>query len=253
VAATRAVILAAGRGVRMGGTEPKTLMAVGEHRPLLDYLLRGLRSAGLSDLMIVTGFAAARIKDFVSDTWDGEPPTYLFNARYASWGNFHSLRIALDQSPGLDVVVVNSDIVIHPDVFTRVRRTFGDLVLAVQTRPRLDAEDMRVELDGDRVTSVSKQLTLSSSRGEFCGVSLVRPRAARLYLEAATELEWRAQTGGYYEDVYDAILSRVDARAARVDEGEYAEVDTPQNVESAAAVLARHADAWEPSAPLGER
>jgi choline kinase len=244
VARARAVILAAGRGARMGGARPKALIPVAEDRPLLHYLLRGLRVAGVTDLMVVTGFASAAVQSFVSDAWEGAAPTYVFNARYASWGNFHSVRVALDQSPGHDVLVVNSDIVVHPEVFRRVLGAFADLVLAVEPRAGLDREDMRVALEGDRVRAVSKSLGPSEGHGEFCGVSLIRPPAARRYLDVATTREWRAETAGYYEDVYDAILPQVDARAALVERDEYAEVDRPEDVETAATVIARHSGIW---------
>jgi hypothetical protein len=38
---------------------------------------------------------------------------------------------------------------------------------------------------------------------------------------------------------------RIDARAANVEPGEYAEVDTPEDVAAAAAVIDRHAGAWD--------
>jgi choline kinase len=242
--ATRSVILAAGRGVRMGGREPKCLVEVHDHGPLLAYLLRGLAISGSRDLLVVTGFAADRVKRFVSEHWDGDEPSFAFNARYASWGNFHSVRLALETSPGANVLVVNSDVIVPPPVFERALRSPADLALAVQRRSKLDPEDMRVELAGDRVTAVGKHLPLDSSQGEFCGVSLIRPLAARRYLDAATAREWRAETQAYYEDVYAEILPGLDARATAVGDDEYAEVDEPRDLPSAAAIIEQHRDAW---------
>lgn len=245
-------MLAAGRGVRMGGRSPKTLLPVGEHEPLLHYLLLGLEAAGITRLLVVTGFGADLVESFVRERWGGEA-TFVFNARWASWGNFHSVRVALDQSPGTEVIVVNSDVVVHPDVFRRVIGAEGDLVLAVQRRERLEAEDMRVQLDGDLVKAIGKDLAPGRGHGEFCGVSAIRPDAARPYLEAATEAEWRAATTIYYEDVYARMLPVVEARAATVGIGEYAEVDEPANLDAARDVIARHGDAWTAPRPSAER
>jgi choline kinase len=233
----------------MGGGVPKTLVPVGDREPLLHYILTGLERAGVGDLLVVTGHRPADVQSFVADHWKGESITYAFNARYASWGNFHSLRVALDQSPGFDILAVNSDIVVHPDVFARVIGTDGDLVLAVERRRRLDQEDMRVELKGPRVIDIGKGLKDARSHGEFDGVSLVRPSAARLYTERSTQLEWRGTTTLYYEDVYAQILDRIDARAAVVEPGEYAEVDVPEDMDAAGIVVDRHPDAW--SQPVG--
>jgi choline kinase len=223
----------------MGGRRAKTLLPLGDEAPMLHHILEGLQEAGINDLLVVTGFDAGDVQTFVDERWKDGSVTYVFNARYASWGNFHSLRVALDQAPGFDALVVNSDVVIAPDVYRRVLATPGDLVLAVQERPTrlLDAEDMRVELREGRVAQISKHVKLARSHGEFAGVSLVRPAAARAYLNVATEWEWRANTHGYYEDVYATILDEVEARSAPVEIGEYAEVDVPADVDRAVAIL----------------
>ncbi|HYO61066.1 MAG TPA: NTP transferase domain-containing protein [Actinomycetota bacterium] len=243
------MVLAAGRGVRMGGgLVPKTLLPMGDEEPLLSYILRGLHSSGISDLMIVTGHGRSHIEEYVTEHWAGDKPTFVFNARYASWGNFHSVRVALDQSPGHEVMVVNSDVVVTPDVYARVASGDGDLVLAVQKKMRLDEEDMRVQLDRRTVRAIGKDIPMGLSHGEFAGVSLLRVDAARAYLHTATNNEWRSVTDVYYEDVYAAMIPQVRVTAATVHEGEYAEVDEPANVPDAIEVIATHQGAWTASA-----
>jgi len=245
MARVRAAILAAGRGVRMGGDVPKTLVPVDGHEPLLYYIIRSLKVAGVTDLLIVTGHRHHDVEDHAAKYGEGLELAFIFNARYASWGNFHTVRLAIDQSPGVDLLVVNSDIVVHPDVHRRVLKAPGDLVLAAERRYRLDEEDMRVWLQGDRVRGIGKDIPRAHSHGEYAGVSLLRPDGARVYSGIASGLEWRGETHGYYEDVYALMLGRVEARAAFVSVGEYAEVDEPKDMAAAAAVIERHTAAWE--------
>lgn len=239
MARVRAAILAAGRGIRMGGSQPKTLIPLEDREPLLHHILQGLRAAGVADVLVVTGHKPGEVQSYVDERAESLEVTYVRNARFASWGNFHSVRIALDQSPEFDLLVVNSDIVIHPDVYMRVMQADGDLVLAVQKRLVLHEEDMRVRLDGDRVLGIGKHLVRAHGHGEYAGVSLLRGPAARAYSDEATALEWSGDTDPYYEDVYARIIDRVDARAAWVGENEYAEVDVPDDVPAAVAVLER--------------
>jgi choline kinase len=152
----------------------------------------------------------------------------------------------LDQLPGFDVLVVNCDVVVQPEVYKRVVDQSGDLVLAVEKRLVLDDEDMRVRLDGDRVLDIGKGLKRAYGHGEYAGVSLLRPEAARRYLKVATDLEWAHDVNGYYEDVYAKLMGDLDVRAALVNEGEYAEVDTPDDVPAAVAVVQRHHQALAP-------
>lgn len=253
MAKVRAAVLAAGRGVRMGGKTPKTLIPLDGKGPMLQYIIEGLKEAPVDELLIVTGHRHTEVEEKTKDLWGEERVTFLRNMRYGSWGNFHSVRVALDASPGFDLLVVNCDIVVHPDVYKRVIQTKGELVLAVQKRQRLDDEDMRVQLDGERVRSVSKKLIKAHSHGEYAGVSLLRGRAQRVYQDIASSLEWQGsapdsrtgpmsepETDVYYEDIYNQMAEHVDARAASVAAGEYAEVDTPEDVQDAVAVVDRH-------------
>lgn len=223
----------------MGGATPKTLVPIGDRGPLLEYLLEGLKRAGISDLLVVTGHRPEDVQSFVTERWT-EQVTFIRNTRFASWGNFHSVRLALDQSPGYDLLVVNSDIVINPDVYPRLLAADGDLVLAVERRHRLDEEDMRVRLAGDRVLGIAKDLSRPRSHAEFVGVSLLRPPAHRPYADVVTRWQWRGATDGYYEDVYAEMLDLLDARAVEVARGDYAEVDTGQDVPAAGTVIDRH-------------
>ncbi len=228
----------------MGGVDHKSLIPVEKNEPLMHYILSGLTSAGVKNLMIVTGHNASEVQGFVDERWGGDAASYVFNARYASWGNFHSLRVAIDQAPNDDLLVVNCDVIVHPEVFRRVLDTEGDLVLAIERRLRLDEEDMRVHLEGNLIRGIGKHLPRARSHGEFCGVSLLRRTAGRLYQDAATEVEWRSETSIYYEDVFARVLGQLDARAAFVNEGEYAEVDEPANVAAANAVIERYSHEW---------
>ncbi|MGH2697678.1 MAG: NTP transferase domain-containing protein [Actinomycetota bacterium] len=245
MAKLRAAVLAAGRGVRMGGAKPKTIMTLDDHEPLLYYILKALRRAEIDDLMVVTGFMPEAVTSYVNEQWGDEGVAYVRNPRYASWGNFHSARMAMDQSPGFDLMIVNSDVVVSPEVLKRVPRSPGDLVLAVEERYGLDAEDMRVRLQGRHVTDIGKDLEMQFSAGEFCGVSLLREKAQTEYRDVATSVEWEPSSHIYYEDVYKRMLPRLDARAAEVRPGEYAEVDSPEDVKRAIEVIERHRAAFE--------
>lgn len=230
----------------MGGGTPKTLLPMGDQQPLMSYILEGLRTAGITDVLLVTGHRPGEIQSYVDEHADGLEVSYVRNARFASWGNFHSVRVALDQSPSHDLMVVNSDVIVTPDVYKRVAETDGDLVLAVEKRLVLDDEDMRVRMQEGRVTAIGKGLKRAFSHGEYAGVSLLRTEAARRYLEISNRLEWSQDVQGYYEDVYGEMMHLVEVRPAFVNEGEYAEVDTPEDVPSAVAVVERHHQAMAP-------
>jgi len=65
----KAVILAAGRGIRMRELTaelPKPMIEV-RGKPVLQYILKGLRNAGIRDCLIVVGYRADAVRDFFRD------------------------------------------------------------------------------------------------------------------------------------------------------------------------------------------
>ncbi|MFQ5665322.1 MAG: NDP-sugar synthase [Candidatus Binatia bacterium] len=64
-----AVILAAGRGSRMGAltaTKPKPMLPL-KGRPIIEHILRGLTAAGVRDVVIVTGYRGEQIAAHLGD------------------------------------------------------------------------------------------------------------------------------------------------------------------------------------------
>ncbi len=65
----KAVILAAGKGTRMGPlteNRPKAMLPIA-NRPLLEHIIIAIRSAGIREFLIVTGYCKEKIKDHFGD------------------------------------------------------------------------------------------------------------------------------------------------------------------------------------------
>src|SRR5215208_5382562 len=66
-----AIILAAGKGKRMGSDLPKVLVPVGG-RPMIRYVIDAVRAAGVKRILIVVGYMAALVKKELADQPDLE-------------------------------------------------------------------------------------------------------------------------------------------------------------------------------------
>src|SRR5687768_8806169 len=113
------VVLAAGRGARLGdrGSEtPKWLLEVGGE-PIAARQLQALARAHraqpgrIGAVRVVTGHAAGEIERYLERGLD-LPVSTLFNPEYPRLNNWYSVLLALrDRSPGCDrVAIVNSDL-----------------------------------------------------------------------------------------------------------------------------------------------
>ena len=66
---TKAVILAAGKGTRMGsltGDVPKPMLTV-KGKPILQHIIEGIQEAGIGHIHIIVGYKANTIEDFFKD------------------------------------------------------------------------------------------------------------------------------------------------------------------------------------------
>lgn len=110
--ASTAVIMAAGRGVRMGPRgelTPKGLLDLGGVR-LVERSVDLLTKAGFTSIRIVTGHLSEQYQSMFGATENVE---LLHNPSYAETGSLHSMLIGLDglEDLGGGVVLLESDVV----------------------------------------------------------------------------------------------------------------------------------------------
>lgn len=180
-----AIILAAGVGSRLaefarGG--PKCLVPVAGI-PIIRRQLDALFEIGVSRVIIVTGYAAERIRDVVTD----EQVEFIHNPRFREMNVLGSWAIG---NVGLhdDHFYLHGDTVFEPELLRRlVTKRSAGLVLSVDRHLCAD-EEMKVAADGERVTAVSKELPLDRTLGEFTGVMWVQRRMLDPLRRAAVDL-----------------------------------------------------------------
>ena len=173
--ATRAIILAAGRGSRMGtatADRPKCLNTV-DGRPLLDWQLAALREAGLTQLAVVRGYRADLL----------QPPgcTLFDNPRWAETNMVSTLRCADAWLSAGPCLVSYADILYHADHIRRLAQAPGDIAITYdrlwlplwQARfpnPLADAETFRCRPDGALLEIGQRPSSLTQVEGQYMGL-----------------------------------------------------------------------------------
>jgi choline kinase len=232
-----AVLLAAGTGSRLGG-RLKALLPL-EGRPLVDHCIDALAEAGVEQLLVVTGHAAGSLEAHLRALDSPMAIESVHNPSYRELNNYFSLRVACAVADG-PLLVLNSDIIFMRGLVELVCEAEGSLRLAVE-RDSVDPEALKARGRGGRVRALGKALDPVAAFGEFIGISLLSNNVRRRYLTAADEALSRGETTLYYEDIYDRLCRRMEARAVEVAPGTWAEVDCPSDVPPAALVAASRA------------
>lgn len=225
---------------------PKTLLPVDGDVTILDITLKNLAAVGLTDIVVLVGYAAAAVADRVPalQRRHGVALELVHNDRAEDWNNAYSLWLARAHF-GNGVLLVNGDTV-HP---VSIEQTLlaasaagpgADLILALDDTKPLADEEMKVIVD-DRglMTRISKLINPAEADGEYIGATLIEAAAADA-LADALETAWKSDPGLYYEDGYQELADRGGAVAvAPIGAVEWVEVDDHRDLKRAREIAGR--------------
>lgn len=179
--APAALILAAGRGSRLKDytrDRPKCLLEIGDHT-IIEHQIRALQIAGVTRIQVITGY-----RDDLVTSVCGDLATYAHNPAYASTNSFDSLGCATIEPPRHGLLVLNSDVLFHPALLSRLLEAPGENVLLADFRSTLAAEEMKIAVDPEgRITAISKAMNPAEAQAENLGVLRLGPAAAGRMLE----------------------------------------------------------------------
>ena len=239
------MVLAAGAGRRLApftDTLPKTLVPVDGVRTILDIALANFAHVGVTDAVVVTGYAHDRVAECVPELQrrHGVTLELVFNDKALEWNNAYSLWCAREHfSRG--VLLANGDTV-HPAVVEeRLLAARGpELVIAVDDVKPLGEEEMKVHVTADgHLDRINKALDPATAQGEYIGLTLIEPQAAG-DLASALEATWRRDPQLYYEDGFQEYTDRGGrVGVASVGGLEWVEVDDQRDLDKAREVAWR--------------
>lgn len=117
----QAIILTAGEGARLGSwtiNRPKGMIPVG-NKPILEYLVRGLSSAGIKEINMVVGYGKNSVMSYFGDgTAFDANISYKFQEERT--GTLDALEIGLEDIRN-DFILVPGDNYVSADSFVRLR------------------------------------------------------------------------------------------------------------------------------------
>ena len=222
----QALILAAGRGSRLGsysnGT-PKCLLQVGAQR-LIEHQLEALAEAGVAPIGMVVGYSGDEVQRVV-----GIRAEYIHNPRWETTNSIYSFWLAREWIDG-PVVILNSDVLFHPEMLSRLLATGGDAI-AYDSSSGNAPEHMKVRVLDGRLVDMSKDLSPSVVAGENVGLLYFRAETAKALAERAGAI---IEAGGEKRWLGSALgeLARTrDIRAVDVAGLSWGEIDSAVDLE----------------------
>lgn len=230
----KAVLLAAGRGTRLGAlTEatPKPLLAVGG-RPIIVRILDGLVRAGISDVLIVTGYLGEEIEYELGNGAESGLRVQYARQEHLE-GTARALALARDFI-GSDAFFAGwGDIVVRPENYRRIVRAanLADAVVAVnEVDDPTDGAAVYVREDGTVERIVEKPARgTSSTRWNQAGLFVFGPQ-----IWSAIDALQPSPRGEY--ELTEAVAALVASGlrvAATPIEGPWFDIGTPESLAAA--------------------
>ena len=207
----KAIILAAGKGTRMGGLTdetPKPMLPV-EGRPILEHIVTGLRAAGIMEFCIITGWKAEVIESHF-----GDGSNFGVNISYAR----QTVQDGTGKAPELAKAFVGGDAFLL---------TYGDILVKPETYQKMLERWGSGEFSGLVTVTGSEDVTkggLFFFDVAFCLNHLVqKPSEAQLDELRARDILKDGETAWYNAGIYvfRPTLFEHTARLEKSPRGEY--------------------------------
>lgn len=205
-----AVILAAGMASRLRpltDDRPKCLLQVG-NRCLLQRTVDALVSAGIGEIVVVTGYRGNMIRDFLNGHYRDVQFHFIDNPDYPTTNNIYSLWLTKSFVAGKDFILLDSDILFDPQII-KVMLAEKKTALALN-RHELGEEEIKIIVDSDNcVTEISKVCEISKAVGESVGIEKMNADYSEaLFAELAQMIEKEQQINIFYERAFERLIAQ---------------------------------------------
>lgn len=205
-----AVVLAAGMAKRLRpltDTTPKCLLKIGK-KSLLERTFNALKSVGVTQFVVVTGYLHEQIEAFLSSRYPQEDILFEHNAVFESTNNIYSLWLAMKYVKGKEFLLLDSDILFDPILLNALVSVKGSS-LAVNQHP-LGEEEMKVVVNAEgTITQITKECSPKMALGESVGIEKISNSYSQaLYEELEKMMNTEHLENVFYELAFERLIAQ---------------------------------------------
>ena len=157
------LILAAGKGTRMGNVEvPKCLLEI-NGVPIIKHQINSFKKNGINDIVVVTGYKSEMIHDLLNDQ-----VRYVHNSKFSEMNNIYSVWLAIQKLQD-DFICVYGDLMFDEEILKKCLEIKSEIGLIVETNTR--DETMKVKIENEKIVAVNKKIDYKTADGNFVGMA----------------------------------------------------------------------------------
>ncbi|WP_289053500.1 aminotransferase class I/II-fold pyridoxal phosphate-dependent enzyme [Carboxylicivirga marina] len=243
----QAIILAAGMGRRLNElTQNNTKCMVKVHgKPLIDYILESTQGIALNKIVIVVGFEAQGLIDYLGDNYNGTKIEYVHNKDYATTNNIYSLYLAHEQLAEDDTILLESDLIFDKTILQRlVNDPRPNLAVVDKYKPWMDGTVVKLDKKENILNFIPKKHFKFEDTSEYYKTVNIykfsKKFSKEIYLPFLEAYSKALGRNDYYEQVLRVIsfIDKYEVNALILKGEKWYEIDDKQDLDNAETVFA---------------
>lgn len=241
--AMKGLILAAGRGSRMGrltDDRPKGLVEV-NGTPLIDWQIGAMHDAGIDEVGIITGYQA--------DLLASRGNRHFHNKDWAITNMVASLRCASEWLETHECIISYSDIIYHYSAINLLLGSDDELAITYDPNwlqlwslrfsdPLSDAETFKIDTNGMLLDIGGAPKSVDEIQGQYMGLVKVTPRGWTLIIDLLQSMDSKHQSTIHMTDLLREVgrLGRLKVKCFPYHD-KWSEVDSTSDLKVASELL----------------
>ena len=243
----QAVILAAGMGKRLNNlTQNNTKCMVKVHnRRLIDYILEGISEVDLTRIVIVVGYEAQGLKDYLGDTYNNVAIEYVCNEDYATTNNIYSLFLARDYLKKEDTILLESDLIFDKKIINRlIADPRPNLAVVDKYKPWMDGTVVKIDQQENILNFIPKKHFMFEESDQYYKTVNIykfsQTFSKEVYCPFLKAYSKAMGKNEYYEQVLRVIsfIDKYGVSAFTLQGEKWYEIDDKQDLDNAETVFA---------------
>ena len=236
----KAIILSAGQGRRLlplTAISPKCLLNIGG-RTVLEWQVRTLASAGIDDIVVVTGYGGDKVEKLVNRRLAHFGARTLYNPDYATADNLVSCWTARHEMNN-DFLLLNGDTLFELAVIGSLLSSQRfPITVTVSSKKKYDSDDMKVTIEMGRLIRIGKQLPADRVSAESIGLISFRDQGPEIFCSALKQaLEDPESRKNWYLSVIDKIAASRSVMTCSITALKWCEIDYPRDLKLAESLV----------------
>lgn len=225
----KALILNSGLGSRMGALtseHPKCMTELNPHETILSRQLRLLADAGVTEVIITTGYFDSVLVNYCNSLGLPLHITFVKNPLYDKTNYIYSIYCAKDYLDD-DIILMHGDLVFENDVFDRVISSQSSCMVVSSTLP-LPKKDFKAQIKDGKVIKVG--VDIFNEALEAQALYKLNRKDWKLWLDKIVEFCENDNRSVYAENALNELNGTANITALDVENSLCAEIDNPEDL-----------------------